>query len=274
MIPDMRILDHLAEHPIRVVDLGQPLFNGAPSSPSHPSFRSALVLRHGDTVQADGMSGAHDMFTSGGHVGTHVDALCHVAVEGRIFGGRTAHVVDGRYAAGGIEEFPLTVYRAVLLDVPALRGTERLAPHDPVTADDLDHLDVAIGPGDAVLIRTGWAQLWSDTHAYLGTTTGVPGLDCSGATWLAQRHVALVGADTVALEHIQVDTGLGYLPVHRILLAEHGINLVETMNLEPLAGLTEFAFICAPLNILGATGAPVRPLALLDQTPTPTEGRR
>ena len=274
MISDMRLLDYLTEHPIRVVDLGQPLFSGAPSSPSHPGFRSALVLRHGDAVRADGMSGAHEMFTSGGHVGTHVDALCHVAMDGKIFGGRTPDVVDGRYTAGGIDEFPLILRRAVLLDVPALRGTDRLHPTDAVTADDLELLDVVIGPGDAVLIRTGWAQLWPDTAAYVGAATGAPGLDCSGAAWLAQRHVTLVGADTVALEHIHVDTGLGYLPVHRILLAEHGINLIETMNLEPVAGLTEFAFICAPLNILGATGAPVRPLALIDQPPTRTEGQR
>ncbi|MDV3123476.1 cyclase family protein [Mycobacterium sp. 21AC1] len=262
----MRLLDHLAEHPIRIVDLSQPLFNGAPSSPSHPGFRSALTLRHGDAVREDGMTGAHELFTSGGHVGTHVDALCHVAVDGRIFGGRPAEVVDGHYAAGGIDEFPLAVRRAVLVDVPALRGVGRLAPAEPVTADDLDMVGVPIGPGDAVLVRTGWAQLWPDSNAYLGRETGVPGLDPSGAAWLADRQVAIVGADTLAVEKISVAVGHSRLPVHRILLAEHGINLIEVMNLEPVRGQTEFAFVCAPLNILGATGAPVRPLALLDLT--------
>jgi len=260
----MRLLDHLAEHPVHVVDLSQPLFNGAPSSPSHPGFRSALTLRHGDVDRPDGMTGAHEMFTSGGHVGTHVDALCHVAVDGRIAGGRAAQIVQGRHAAGGIEEFPLAVRRAVLVDVPALRGVERLDPADAVTADDLDLVDTAIGPLDVVLIRTGWAQLWPQPQAYVGEATGVPGLDPSGADWLADRRVSVVGSDTIALEHISPDTGHSRLPVHRILLAENGINLIEVMNLEVIRGHDEFAFVCAPLNILGATGAPVRPLALLD----------
>ncbi|MHA0288234.1 cyclase family protein [Mycobacterium sp. C3-094] len=261
----MRLLDHLAENPVRVLDLGQPLFNGAPSSPSHPGFRSALTLRHGDAVRPDGMTGAHEMFTSGGHVGTHVDALCHVAVDGKIFGGRRTDVVDGRYAAGGIDEFPLAVRRAVLVDVPLLRGVDRLGAGEAVSADDLELVDVPIGPGDAVLVRTGWAQLWPDSEAYVGRRTGVPGLDPAGAEWLAQRGVAVVGADTVALECISSAIGLAELPVHRILLAEHGIHLIEVMNLENLGGQREFAFVCAPLNMLGATGAPVRPLALLDE---------
>jgi len=260
----MRLLDYLAEHPVRVVDLGQPLFDGAPSSPSHPGFRSEQVTRHGDVIRADGMTGASEKFAFGGHVGTHVDALCHVAVDGKVFGGRPVGVVDGRHAAGGIEEFPLAVRRAVLVDVPALRGVDRLAPADAVTADDLDMVDVPIESGDAVLVRTGWAQLWPDESAYLGRETGVPGLDPSAGAWLARRRVSMVGADTIALERITPEIGHSRLPVHRILLAEHGINLVEVMNLESICGHDDFAFVCAPLNILGATGSPVRPLALLD----------
>jgi kynurenine formamidase len=260
----MRLLDHLAENPIRVVDLSQPLFNGAPSSPSHPAFRSALALRHGDVTRPDGMTGAHEIFTSGGHVGTHVDALCHVAVDGKVFGGRSAEIVDGRYGAGGIEEFPLAVRRAVLVDVPALRGVDRLEPGEAVTADDLGRVGTRIGARDAVLIRTGWARLWPDSHAYVGQATGVPGLDSSGADWLVQRRVSVVGADTIALEQISPGTGHAKLPVHRILLAENGINLIEVMNLEGVRGHDEFAFVCAPLNILGGTGAPVRPVALID----------
>jgi len=265
----MRLLNYLAEHPVRVVDLGQPLFNGAPSSPSHPGFQSALMTRHGDLLRADGITGANEKFAFGGHVGTHVDALCHVAVDGHIFGGRPVDVVDGRYAAGGIEEFPLAVRRAVLVDVPALRGLDRLAPADAVTAEDLDMVEVPIEAGDTVLVRTGWAQLWPDEHAYIGQETGVPGLDGSAAHWLANRRVSVVGADTVALERITPEHGHSRLPVHRILLAEHGINLIEVMNLESICGQLDFAFMCAPLNILGATGSPVRPLALLDQ---PTDG--
>ena len=119
--------------------------------------------------------------------------------------------------------------------------------------------------GDVALIRTGWAQQWGDPAAYVGDARGVPGVDVTAARWLAEREVAVVGGDTIALEHVPAGAGPASLPVHRILLAEHGINLIEVMDLEALAqrGAGEFLFVGAPINIIGATGAPIRPLALL-----------
>ncbi|WP_223842854.1 hypothetical protein [Amycolatopsis methanolica] len=73
-----------------------------------------------------------------------------------------------------------------------------------------------------------------------------------------------VGGDTIVLEQISPEAGLGQLPVHRILLQENGINIIEVMNLEELAaaGPSEFLFMCASLPVVGATGAPVRSLAV------------
>jgi kynurenine formamidase len=55
------------------------------------------------------------------------------------------------------------------------------------------------------------------------------------------------------------------LPVHRVLLVENGIYIIEHLNLEDAAGqgLTEFLFVLAPLRIVGGTGSPVRPLAVV-----------
>jgi kynurenine formamidase len=49
------------------------------------------------------------------------------------------------------------------------------------------------------------------------------------------------------------------------LLVEHGIHIVECLNLEELAkaGVSEFAFVALPLKLEGATGSPVRPIALV-----------
>ncbi|TVT51593.1 cyclase family protein [Amycolatopsis rhizosphaerae] len=267
----MRLLDALAAGEPGIIDLSQPLRDGMPCSPTHPGFHLALARRHGDSVRPDGMTGSHELITMGGHVGTHMDALCHVAVDGRMHGGVPVAIEQGRYTRHGIDEVPPMVCRGVLADVPALRGTDRLAPGEPVTAADLDSaLDTAFGGvgvrrGDVVLIRTGWPQLWDDPAAYLGTGSGVPGLDAGGARRLAEAGVRAVGGDTLALEHIPAGAGLGRLPVHRILLQDAGINLIEVMNLEALAatGAREFVFVCAPLRIVGATGAPVRPLALV-----------
>jgi kynurenine formamidase len=53
--------------------------------------------------------------------------------------------------------------------------------------------------------------------------------------------------------------------VHRLLLVERGIHIVETLQLEELAadGVGEFAFVAAPLKLVGGTGSPLRPLALV-----------
>ena len=53
------------------------------------------------------------------------------------------------------------------------------------------------------------------------------------------------------------------LPVHRMLLVENGIHIIEHLALEAAsaAGLTEFTFVMAPLRIVGGTGSPVRPFA-------------
>ncbi|MBB5153516.1 cyclase family protein [Saccharopolyspora phatthalungensis] len=263
----MRLLDVLADGDQQIIDLSQPLQEGMPASPTHPGFRLALAQRHGDVVRADGMTGSHELIVMGGHVGTHMDAFSHVATDGLMYGEvPVADAVEhGRYRVNGIDQVPPIVCRGVLFDIARLRGVARLEPGEPVTATDLTRTGLEPRPGDVALIRTGWPQLWDSRSAYVGGESGVPGLDPSGAKWLAARQVRAVGADTIALEQITPSGGLSQLPVHRILLREEGIYLIEVMNLEQLSatGATEFLFICAPLRIVGATGAPVRPLAVL-----------
>ena len=78
------------------------------------------------------------------------------------------------------------------------------------------------------------------------------------------RGSAMLGGETIAYEWIPAGRGHALLPVHRILLVESGIHIVEAMNLGNLADLniTEFLFVMTPLKIVGATGVPVRPIAI------------
>jgi kynurenine formamidase len=73
-----------------------------------------------------------------------------------------------------------------------------------------------------------------------------------------------IGGDTIAVEHIGPSSGPGR-PVHKILIVDEGIHLIETLNLEELAaaGASEFVFVLSPLAVVGATGAPARPIALV-----------
>jgi kynurenine formamidase len=256
----------------RVYDLARPLEAATPVSPNHPPFRMALMRRHGDVVREDGSSGANELLTLGGHTGTHVDALCHVSSGGRLHGGADAFEASrgGRFRELGVDTVAPMLCRGVLLDVPRAHGADTWEAGRPITAADLaatsEARSLEVRRGDAVLVRSGWpVGRYGDPAAYVGAATGVPGPDITAARWLSERGVRVTGADTIAYEWLAPGAGHARLPVHVHLLAERGIHIVEVMDLEELArdGVTEFLFVLIPLRIAGATGSPVRPLALV-----------
>lgn len=257
---------------VRIFDLGRPMFAGMPQSPNHPAFSHTLPRRHGDMVRADGGSAANDLIVTGTHVGTHIDALAHVSHDGKLHGGADAREAGrgGRYPDHGVHTIAPMVCRGVLLDVPAALGTGACEPGYEITPADLDaccaRQRVRPGEGDVALVRSGWGRRFADgPEACLGTATGVPGVGEAGARWLAARGALAAGADTIAFERLPPGGGHALLPAHRVLLVEHGIYIIEALALEDLAaaGVAEFTFLLSPLNILGATGSPVRPLAVV-----------
>jgi kynurenine formamidase len=260
-------------------DLARPYEVGMPQSPNHPAYWRALPRRHGDVVRSDGGSAANDLITMGTHVGTHIDALGHVSQDGRLHGGTDAAAAQtgGAFPDHGIHTFPSALYRGILLDIPAVLGVERceggheIGPQHLAAALELS--GATPRPGDVLLVRSGWGSRWSEGPAYVGHSTGVPGVAEAGARWLAELAPRAVGADTIAFERLEAGKGHAVLPAHRVLLVEHGINIIETMNLEDIAvaGVREFTLVLAPLPLVGATGSPVRPLAVVA---APAEGTR
>jgi kynurenine formamidase len=256
---------------VRIFDLARPMQQGMPQSPNHPAYRHSLPRRHGDMVRADGGSAANDLLVLGTHVGTHVDALCHVSHEGRLHGGHDAAASQegGRFTVHGAETIAPTLCRGVLLDIPAALGVEVCDPGYEITAADLqaaaERQATPLRKGDAVLVRSGWGRHWEDKTAYLGAESGVPGCGEEGAKYLASHEPSFVGADTIAFEQLKPGAGHALLPAHRVLLVEHGISIIETMQLDELAtaGVHAFTFVLSSLPLVGATGSPVRPLAVL-----------
>lgn len=256
----------------RVIDLAHSWERGMPVSPNHPAFQIAMMRRHGDVVRSDGGSAANEMFVLGGHVGTHIDALGHVSQDGVMFGGVDAQASQSNHGLTqlGIETVDPIVCRGVLLDIAGLHGVDVLEAGYEVTVEDLEAAEqaaaVTVCAGDAVLIRTGWAAHWRDPGVFLGEVGGVPGPGVQAAQWLVERGIRVTGAETIAYEAIRPGVGHATLPVHRMLLVETGIHIIEVMNLTDLAEASarEFLFIAAPLKITGATGSPMRPLAVVD----------
>jgi kynurenine formamidase len=254
-----------------LIELGQPLFTGMPSSPNHPGFRMTLARRHGDMTRPDGSSAANEVLITGGHVGTHIDALAHVSFQGKLHGGVDAAQAQagGQFSEHGAERIPPLVTRGVLLDVAAARDVDCLGPGYGITAEDLAEASRRAGAepaaGDVALVRTGWARHFADPPRYLGHDSGVPGVTEEAARWLADRDIVAAGADTTAFEQIPAGAGHRLLPVHRLLLVERGIYIMEHLNLEDAAarGVTELLFLAAPLRIVGGTGSPIRPLAVV-----------
>jgi kynurenine formamidase len=230
-----------------------------------------LARRHGDMRRPDGGSASSEVIITGGHVGTHIDALAHVSQDGKLHGGVDAETAQrgGTFSQHGVEQVPPLVARAVLLDVAGTRGVDILEPGYGVTRKDLtdaaERAGALPGPGDVALVRTGWARNFADPRTYLGQTSGVPGVTEDAADWLAGNGIVATGADTTAYECIPPGEGHRTLPVHRLLLVERGIYIMEHLNLEEAAvrGLTEFLIVVTPLRIVGGTGSPIRPIAVV-----------
>ncbi|ABG03328.1 putative cyclase [Rubrobacter xylanophilus DSM 9941] len=251
----------------RVYDLGVPLKNFMPHAPLHPPFIFAQWAMHGDYHNGS-CTPSNDLIVMGGHVGTHVDALGHIAREGRLYGGAEASEVQhGQLglSEGGVDQIPPVIRRGVLLDVAGHLGVERMEPNQPVGAELLEAVaegqGVEVGEGDVVLVRTGWIQTFEDGPTFVGDKGGCPGVDLDGARWVSGRGAYMTGADTLAYEVWPSHE----LPVHAHLIPESGIPIIEMLDLEELAadGVHEFAFVMIPLNIKGGTASPVRPLALV-----------
>jgi kynurenine formamidase len=250
----------------RVFDLEQLRYAGAPSHPAHLPGFNYFLHRHHARGAPEPRTGASGVVVMPEHSGTHIDALAHQAENLTLHGG--IHVDEGvQTSAGfkvlGVETMAPLVGRGVLLDVAAER---KLVPEYSISPMDLERAagraGVEVREGDVVLVRTGYGALWSDPAEYLRA----PGVSAAGSRWLIDKKVKAVGADNLAWDLMgPMDPELGVtLPGHVLLLVRAGIPIIENLNLEELAaaGVHEFGFVCLPLKMRGATGSPVRPIAI------------
>ena len=260
-----------------LVDLGHVIENGAPRiAPNQSPFvinlsnRAESGIRRRRALGARNDAGTNleriEMTT---HVGTHIDALGHVTIGEEMYGGRRAGDVldDFGLLDLGVEHVPPMITRGVCLDVSGLDGGAHLEAGRSVTRDDLararDAAKVEIAEGDVVRIHTGWGKHFMvDNERYVA---GEPGIEEDAARWLTGQGVVAIGADNMAVEvipnprHPEI-----VLPVHQHTLVEAGVYLIENLELDELAaqGPAAFCFVLLATKFKGATGCPVRPVAL------------
>lgn len=202
------------------------------------------------------------------HMGTHIDALNHFGLDGKIWNGFRAdqHLGDRGWNVTGAEKLPPIVARGVLIDVAAAKGVDMLADNYRVTRADLQQAlkaqQVSLEKGDVVLIRTGRMRDYEKAQAYMANP---PGMSLDAAKFLVEEGGAMVvGADNLSFETFPSEVEGNYLPLHTYLLAMQGAPILELVNLEGLSRdrVYQFAFIGASLKLRGADAAPIRPIAL------------
>jgi len=266
-----------------VYDLDSGRWPGMPLFAGHPAFQ---VLRyrtaHGQDLAGDmdewrGRNEVHMGFTtelmSGTmHTGTHLDALCHTTCgdDNEWFGGFTseAELTDFGPRRAEASSIAPIITRGVLVDMTQSHGGRPLPAGHVIGWDEfsavLEASGTKIREGDAVLVNTGYLQIWTQDPSIVSQHKGA-GIGIDVADRLADLGVVLVGSDTETVEADPSPDPANPHPVHIRLMIEQGIHLLELAWLGDLArdGVTEFLFICLPLRVRGATGSMVRPVAIV-----------
>jgi kynurenine formamidase len=254
----------------RVYELSHRMSPGMPIFPQHVQYTMSLTRRHSDphAYPRPGKSSfATEIIVMSAHTATHIDALGHFSRDGKLHGDCLAHDVESREGLMRLDaaEIGPIWRRGVLLDVAKHRGVSVMNPGEAIDALELkivaENQRTELASGDIVIVRTGWAQHWPDPAAFNGGRGGFPGPDSDAARWLLECGAAMVGSDTPVFEANPFPKD----SVHALLLVDYGIHIIENLYLEQLSrdDVHIFLFIGLPLRISGATGSPLRPIAIV-----------
>jgi kynurenine formamidase len=203
-----------------------------------------------------------------GQVGTQFDGFAHQTHGNSHYNCFKTDEIATRagFTKLGIQNVGALFTRGVLIDVAGYKGVDMLGDSYEITVEDLEGAlkkqNVALLPGDAIIINTGWGKLWGKDNARFAKTC--PGIGVKAAQWLISKDPMLLGSDNWPVEVAPNPDPQISLPVHQIALVVNGVHLLENLKLEELAGkqVYEFAFIIQPLKMQGATGSTVAPIAV------------
>lgn len=232
------------------------------------------VIRPGTAARETGSGGTIDTVFINYHsyVHTHMDTLCHVLWNGKMYNGYSKDLVtekDGA-AKNSILNFKNGIItRGVLMDMARHKGVDYLEPGAAIYPEDLDAWEkqakVKVRPGDVMIVRTGrWAR-----RAAKGPwpiTDGLAGMHMSCAKWLHERDVAIVGGDGAQDVLPSRVEGVSQ-PIHLLCIVAMGVPIFDNLDLELIAHEAakrkkwEFLVTASPAAVPGATGSVLNPIA-------------
>jgi kynurenine formamidase len=207
-----------------------------------------------------------------GYAHSHMDALCHILYKDQTYNGYARAVVntDKGCTKLGIDNLKNgLITRAVLLDIPRLKGVPYLEPGTAVYQEDVEAWEKMSGAkiqsGDVILLRTGrWAR--RDKVGPWNVGRNAAGFHASIIPFIKARGVAIVGSDAASEVTPSMVEGVA-LPVHTLLIAALGVNILDNQDLEAVAAAAarlkrwEFMITLNPMPVTGGTGSPMNTLA-------------
>ena len=241
----------------------------APNNPNPAHHYMKKVFRS----ETSGFSSDYYGISYHGTATTHLDALCHVWDENGMWNGRKhddAITMDGA-VWGSVDHWKEGIItRGVLLDVPKFRGVPYVTMATPVHGWELEDIAKAQGvemeAGDALVVYSG-REKWNEDGNTIwgGDPAERPGLHASCLKFIRQSDCCLLVWDMMDFTPNGYDLAWS---VHGSIFA-YGIGLLDNALLQPLAeacaeeGRYEFMLTVNPLRVVGGTGSPVNPVAIL-----------
>jgi kynurenine formamidase len=207
-----------------------------------------------------------------GYAHSHMDALCHILYKEQTYNGYARAVVntDKGCTKLGIDNLKQgLITRAILIDIPRLKGVPYLEPGTAVYQEDVEAWEkmagVKIQAGDVILLRTGrWAR--RDKVGPWNVGRSAAGFHASIIPFIKSRGVAIVGSDAASEVTPSLVEGVA-LPVHTLLITALGANILDNQDLETLGEVCaklkrwEFMITLNPLPVTGGTGSPMNTIA-------------
>jgi len=257
----------------RTVSLAAPVAVKAARDNPDPDVHEMTQPEAG-AADAPGLSFAMDRIAMNihGNADSHIDALCHVIFDGKLYNGVSADTITPT----GVTELSIDVARngivgrGLLLDIPRVRGVRWLEPGDHVTADDLLAAEsaqaVRIEPGDLLFVRVGHRARRRSLGPWDAAQERA-GLHPVALALLAERRIAVLGSDSNNDTAPSATEGVDF-PVHVLAINAMGVHLLDYLEFDDLVALCEelhrWSFMCviAPLRLDSGTGSPINPIAI------------
>ena len=241
----------------------------------NPTPVTHLMVQSGNDAHQQALPYSGDYFAIAPHgmANTHIDALCHVFWQKKMYNGFDASEVGSH----GARKCAITVARegvvtrGVLIDIPRVQNVDWMEPGARIFPEDLDAAEKAHGArvqeGDVLMLRTGRAARRKAKGAWEPMRGGMAGLDASCLPWLHERKIAILGCDGVS-DVISSGYDDIPLPIHVGTLVTMGMHLIDNADLDAVSAAAlrlkryEFQFVLAPLILDRGTASPVNPLAI------------